>query len=72
MDSGLTAQNWFALGERVPYDHRAKRILREKDSADSSDIVHVFRRVVGTTNPRTGSNRELFENIIRVELSTST
>ncbi len=27
-NSNLTAEQWFALGERVPYDCRAKRILR--------------------------------------------
>ncbi len=26
--SNVTAQEWFGLGERVPYDRRAKRILR--------------------------------------------
>ena len=42
----LTAEQWFALGERVPYDCRAKRILRPGDATDSPDIVHVFQRVV--------------------------
>ena len=40
------AQAWFDLGERVPYDRRAKKILGEVDSPDSPDVVHVFRRVV--------------------------
>ena len=44
MNSNVTAQEWFALGERVPYDTQAKRIL-EGDTADSSDVVNVFRRV---------------------------
>ena len=47
MNAHITAQEWFTLGERVPYDHRAKRILRPGDTADSPDVVHVFRRVVG-------------------------
>jgi len=45
-NSNLTAEQWFALGERVPYDCRAKRILRPGDATDSPDIVHVFQRVV--------------------------
>ena len=31
MNTDITAQGWFSLGERVPYDHRAKRMLRESD-----------------------------------------
>ncbi len=45
-NSNLTAEQWFALGERVPYDYRAKRILRPGDATDSPDLVHVFQRVV--------------------------
>ena len=45
-NSNVTAEQWFALGERVPYDCRAKRILRPGDATDSPDIVHVFQRVV--------------------------
>ncbi len=45
-NSNLTAQQWFALGERVSYDCHAKRILRPGDATDSPDIVHVFQRVV--------------------------
>ena len=44
--SNVTAQEWFALGKRVPYDRRAKRILRPGDTTDSPDVVHVFQRVV--------------------------
>ncbi len=43
--SNVTAQEWFALGERVTYDRRAKRILRSGDTTDSPDVVHVFQRV---------------------------
>ncbi|MFQ6022396.1 MAG: alpha/beta fold hydrolase [Acidiferrobacterales bacterium] len=42
----VTAQEWFALGKRIPYDRRAKRILRPGDTTDSPDVVHVFHRVV--------------------------
>ena len=46
MNANITAQGWFALGERVPYDHRARRILNPDDTTDSTDVVHVFQRVV--------------------------
>jgi pimeloyl-ACP methyl ester carboxylesterase len=46
MNTDITARGWFALGERVPYDRRAKRILRPDDTTDSLDVVHVFQRVV--------------------------
>ncbi len=42
----LTAAEWFALGTRVPYDRRNKRILQLGDAQDSLDVVQVFRRVV--------------------------
>ena len=41
----VTAQEWFALGNRVAYDRRAKEILRPGEVADNADIVHVFRRI---------------------------
>ena len=46
MNTNVTAQEWFELGKRVPYDRRAKRILRPGDTTDSPDVVHVFQRVV--------------------------
>ncbi len=46
MGNNVTAQGWFALGERIPYDRRAKRILSPGDTTDSPDVVHVFQRVV--------------------------
>ncbi len=46
MNTDITAQGWFALGERVPYDRRAKRILRPGDTTESPDFVRVFQRVV--------------------------
>lgn len=42
----LTAQQWFDVGERVPYDHRAKEILRPGDATNSPDVVHIFQRIV--------------------------
>jgi len=42
----LTAAEWFALGTRVPYDRRNKRILKLGHALDSLDVVQVFRRVV--------------------------
>ena len=32
MNAHTTAQEWFALGEKVPYDRRTKRILRPGDT----------------------------------------
>ena len=55
MNTHITAQEWFALGERVPYDRRAKRILPPGDRADSPEVVHVFRRVVGDGEPGGGT-----------------
>ncbi len=43
--SKVTAREWFALGNRVPYDRHAKEILRSGDTTDSPDVVHVFRRI---------------------------
>jgi hypothetical protein len=43
--SKVTAREWFALGNRVPYDRRAKEILQVGDTTDSADVVHVFRRI---------------------------
>ena len=45
MNKDVTAQGWFDLGERVPYDHRTKSVLRQNDATKSSDIVQVFRQV---------------------------
>ena len=43
--SNVTAREWFARGRRVPYDRRAKEILRSVVETDSPDVVHVFRRI---------------------------
>ncbi|MCZ6858861.1 MAG: alpha/beta hydrolase [Alphaproteobacteria bacterium] len=49
--SKVTAREWFALGNRVPYDRRAKKILRPGDTLDSPDVVHVFRRIAKDATP---------------------
>lgn len=46
MSNDVTAQGWFALGERVPYNPRAKRILSPGDTTDAADAIQVFQRVV--------------------------
>ncbi len=43
--SKVTAREWFALGNRVPYDRHAREILRPGDTTDSPDVVHVIRRI---------------------------
>ncbi len=50
MNDDFTARGWFALGERVPYDHRAKRIL-QGDTKEAADVVNVFQRVVRDDAP---------------------
>lgn len=47
----VTAEEWFALGNRVPYDRRAREILRMGDTADSPDVVQVFRRITKDATP---------------------
>ena len=43
--SKVTAREWFALGNRVSYNRRTKKILRPGDTTDSPDIVRVHRRI---------------------------
>ena len=43
--SEVTAEEWFALGNRVPYDRRTKNILKHGGTMDSENVVHVFQRV---------------------------
>lgn len=52
MNADLTAQGWFGSGERVPYDHRGKKILRTGEAIDSSEVLHVFQRLVSSGAPR--------------------
>lgn len=51
MNTEITTEGWFSLGERVQYDRRAKKILRPENSADSPDVVRVFQRVVKNVAP---------------------
>ena len=51
MGENVSAQEWFALGERVAYDHRAKRILQPDYPRDAQDVLSVFRRVVNADAP---------------------
>jgi pimeloyl-ACP methyl ester carboxylesterase len=44
--SPVSAEAWFALGNRVPYDRRAMKILNPGETTDSPEVVHVFRRIV--------------------------
>ncbi len=53
--SKVTAREWFALGNRVPYDRHAKEILRSGDTTDSPDVVHVFRRIAKDATPDEGA-----------------
>jgi pimeloyl-ACP methyl ester carboxylesterase len=44
----VTAQEWFALGNRVPYDRQAKQILHQGDEAILPGVIKVFRRITNT------------------------
>lgn len=46
MTDRVTAQEWFSLGMRVPYDPIAKKILPPGEAQGGADTVHVFQRVV--------------------------
>ncbi len=46
MSDQVTAQAWFALGTRVPYDPAAKKILQPGEATDAAHRAHVFQRVV--------------------------
>jgi pimeloyl-ACP methyl ester carboxylesterase len=43
--SNVTAEEWFAQGDRVPFDRHAKKILPSDRTAEPPHIVHVFRRI---------------------------
>lgn len=42
----VTADEWFSLGTRVPYDPVTKAVVPTNNVSQSPDIVHVFQRVV--------------------------
>lgn len=41
-----TAEEWFSLGTRVPYDPATKKILQAHEATDAADGIEVFERVV--------------------------
>ncbi len=41
----VTAEQWFALGSRVPYDPNAKKIATPGQPMDASEAVYVWQRV---------------------------
>ena len=45
MNDQVTAQGWFSLGTRVPYDPAAKKIVRPGELPNASDPVYVWQRV---------------------------
>ena len=54
-DHALIADDWFALGARVPYDRHAKAILQPGDGSNSPDVVQVFRRIAHAEAAREGA-----------------
>ena len=42
-----TAAEWFAGGQRVPYDPEPARVLTEKEAAEAPGALRVFERVAG-------------------------
>jgi len=43
--TSVTAEAWFTGGSRVPYDRRAKKVLRQESADGAPDVVRVFRRI---------------------------
>jgi pimeloyl-ACP methyl ester carboxylesterase len=44
----VTAGEWFAGGERVPYDRESARVLTEEEAAATAGALRVFERVSAT------------------------
>lgn len=44
----VTAAEWFAGGQRVPYDPGSARVLTEEEATASPGALRVFQRVSGT------------------------
>ena len=42
----MTAEQWFAGGQRIPYDPGLARVLTEEEAAGAPGALRVFRRVV--------------------------
>jgi pimeloyl-ACP methyl ester carboxylesterase len=43
----VTATDWFADGQRIPWDPETGRVLTDEEAATASRILRVFERVVG-------------------------
>ena len=41
----VTAAEWFAGGQRIPYDPRSARVLTEQEAAAVPGALRVFERV---------------------------
>jgi hypothetical protein len=53
----ITARDWFALGNRVPYDRRKKEILQPDNATPAPDVVQVSdgsRKTQPRTQTRSG------------------
>jgi pimeloyl-ACP methyl ester carboxylesterase len=44
----VTAAEWFAGGQRIPYDPDSVQVLTEKEAAEAPGALRVFERVAGT------------------------
>jgi hypothetical protein len=42
----VTAAEWFASGQRIPYDPASARVLNEQEAATTPGALRVFQRVV--------------------------
>jgi hypothetical protein len=50
----VTAAEWFAGGQRIPYDPQAARVLTEQEAATTPGTLRVFERApAGTQDPDT-------------------
>lgn len=45
VDHHMTTRDWFALGDRVPYDTTAHTIVPPHRPYSPTDVTHVFRRI---------------------------
>jgi pimeloyl-ACP methyl ester carboxylesterase len=43
----VTAAEWFAGGQRIPYDPGSARVLSDNEAAATPDAIQVFERVAG-------------------------
>jgi pimeloyl-ACP methyl ester carboxylesterase len=41
----VTAAEWFAGGQRIPYDPGSARVLTEEEAAATQDVLRIFERV---------------------------